>query len=529
MSGKSIHKYGFILDDLYPNQKFHSPSSTFFINDDGDIQITRTEGNTLYNWFQFNISDMHPTIFFSFDICIHYGDLENLRIHTKFEEIPHTLKEGEFHFSFEGERKGDGDFLVIDFDRCKTLSFTIKNVRIGKPSILDKENGNHKKIEFIENPFLDGIFGNVKYITKSLVINRHKNEYFIYSEDAKNDFFRVRLNNTARKIIIEFDAISIESSQINLFVNDSLEEIPITIGTEWKKYCVSFDCEKYLNRETSFLNFRVFGKVNLWLNNIKTYQPKFGSTIDKTKVGIILQGVLRPDKVDILKTINEYSSFSNNIVISTYYSDDDKELLEKIKLIPNVKIVYNSVEENLKTLHSLNINSNQNNAYHQIVSMKSGMELISDDVEIVIKTRVDCYFSDLDDFICEIYDHPDKIVSSSLFVRGMTTHLHHPSDIIFGGKKSLMDILFRESFSHYEEMFREGCRNIGEKYVHLPYIKHFYPSYKNKSQSEYLDMMTGLYYIFCLNRHSSYNFRGATKFYDLDKSSLEYFRSGCTM
>ncbi len=101
---------------------------------------------------------------------------------------------------------------------------------------------------------------------------------------------------------------------------------------------------------------------------------------------------------------------------------------------------------------------NNQNIYYQVYTTLKGLESI--DTEFVVKVRSDEIFTDLTEFINNIYDHPSKLHCTNIFLRKKSNYPFHISDYIIGGKT--IDI---------HHMF-EGAKHVLEN--HIPRNKKYF-------------------------------------------------------
>jgi len=263
-----------------------------------------------------------------------------------------------------------------------------------------------------------------------------------------------------------------------------------------------------------------------WKNNIEC--PIKNEFIEE--VSIILQGRINK-KINLEKTISLYQNHGT-VILSLYRDLEDINYINHLlKKFPNIQIVNNSYFGYINELKGKNMFRNisyLDNCYYQIkTTLIAFRKVIS---KYVIKSRLDHYYSSIGDFIKWGIDQK-KIISSSVFVRGVNYIRYHLSDHIFGGKKDEIYKIFKLALENYTP----GCPEVN---IWKPYI--FYLASFENINLDHLDnlsyakWMAKKFYIYCINRHFEYKLPYAsnivTKLNDNDKTktdSLDYFLNGC--
>ena len=247
-------------------------------------------------------------------------------------------------------------------------------------------------------------------------------------------------------------------------------------------------------------------------------------------VTIILQGIINKN-VDIFNTLSEYINYGQ-IIISIYDELEDIDIINNIKkTFPTVTIAHNNLKDNKLELTELNKFTNtpyMDNCYYQIKSTLKALEYVN--TEYVVKSRVDHYYKSVDDFI--IWGiHQNKIISSSIFVRGVNYAKYHLSDCLFSGKTCEISKMMNLALQNYNP----GCPEVN---IWKPYILHIAKinnvNLECLDDNSYAEFMAKYFYIYCINRHASYkiNYRKIINTYinDRDKTTIdskEYFLLGC--
>jgi hypothetical protein len=251
-------------------------------------------------------------------------------------------------------------------------------------------------------------------------------------------------------------------------------------------------------------------------------------------VTIILQGILCPH-VDIFKTLDEYSRICDRIVLSIYKEREDPRTIHELETrYPAVQICDNRLEDYVTGLKALNKFSGipyQDNCFYQINSTLKALETVTTD--LVVKTRVDHYYSDIATMI-ELCKKQKKIVASSVCT-GSLQKKCMVSDCLFIGPTEEIQSVFRLALEDYEaDWFFE----TPEMKIWKPYImgKAFHRNVSIENTDEYLDFMESLFEIYPVTKHRSYKLRFGSftnsndikenMDYLVQRTSREYFIHG---
>jgi hypothetical protein len=250
-----------------------------------------------------------------------------------------------------------------------------------------------------------------------------------------------------------------------------------------------------------------------------------------------MQGVLCSN-IDIKKTIENYLK-CGNVVISTYVKNDLQLISEIQEQFPDVVIIDNDLESYEKELREIGKcveSSYFNNTFYQLKTTLAGIKTISTD--FIIKTRVDHSYSNMDSFIQEGLLYPEKILSSSLFVRGLMTGTYHTryhmSDCLFMGRTDLIRKAMNLAQLHYTVGMNP------ESMIWRPYVRDVLQSRENNiytldnlPEKDYLDIMGELFHVFSAQRLEPYQMKLSyvgieTRRIDHypEKTTLEYLQRG---
>jgi len=250
-----------------------------------------------------------------------------------------------------------------------------------------------------------------------------------------------------------------------------------------------------------------------------------------------MQGVLCRD-IDIKKIIGEYLQWGD-VVISSYVKKDPKLISEIRRLFPDVIIIDNNLEWYEKELletgkyQTSAIDSHMNHTFYQLKTTLAGIQRIRTD--FMIKTRVDHEYSNMEAFVREGLANPNQILSSSIFVRGLTGSYatrYHMSDCLFMGRTDLIGMAMKLALLYYEPMNAESM-------IWRPYVYHMLQNrgynvhdLVHLPKEEYLDIMCELFRIFPGQRLEPYRLKCSwgivTERLDHhpDKTTREYLERG---
>lgn len=270
------------------------------------------------------------------------------------------------------------------------------------------------------------------------------------------------------------------------------------------------------------------GQSRFWICWKNDYEcPIYKDYIED--VSIILQGKLSND-VDIYHTLSHYIQYGQ-VILSIYRDLENINIINRIcNDFPSVHIVNNNIVQNEINLRSMNKFSGvpyHDNCYHQICTTINGLRKVIS--KYVIKSRPDHYYSSLSDFIIWMI-HQNKIISSSVYLRGTNYVRYHLSDMLFGGNINDIKKTFELAFNNYYI----GCPEI---IIWKPFL--FYKAsleninLDNLDDNSYAEWMAKNIYVYCINRHQKYRLKCngciLTNITDRDKTkedSKEYFLLG---
>jgi hypothetical protein len=158
------------------------------------------------------------------------------------------------------------------------------------------------------------------------------------------------------------------------------------------------------------------------------------------------------------------------------------------------------------------------------------LEIIN--TEYTVKTRVDHFYSGLaDGDIIQLAIDLKKILSLSLFVRGVKFAKYHLSDFLFIGNTIEINKIMNLAYENYYPMTLEI--NIWKPYIfYIAKIDNV--DIEKLNDLEYATYMDSKFYIYCINRNQNYKIKFDnnihTKVKDVDKTtdnSINYFLYGC--
>lgn len=138
--------------------------------------------------------------------------------------------------------------------------------------------------------------------------------------------------------------------------------------------------------------------------------------------------------------IRASSDAVKDIVVSTWVGND----LQYPESVAKIIRSHSPSDSRLKTLH------NSQNIYLQATSVLAGLEAI--DTPYVIKARSDEFFSRIS-LLLECF-HPEKLLTSNIFVRNVDYAKYHISDHLFVGQTSKLREAYR-ALKAYIENFSE--------------------------------------------------------------------------
>lgn len=250
-------------------------------------------------------------------------------------------------------------------------------------------------------------------------------------------------------------------------------------------------------------------------------------------VTIILQGCIYT--YELLENImNEYNKFAD-IVVSTYFENHLEFINSMILKYPNITFIDNNLEKYKNELIENNnyVNNNYvNNYYYQIKTVENAIKNVK--TKYVIKSRVDFYFSEMENFIKEMKKHDDIVSCISVYVRNYDFCInnklkYHPSDICYGGT---FDIINNISMEEIKNFCLEIICPEHRKWKH--YCKYkmemmdIQESYVLENVDNYSTFMSSIFFVYPINTNNSvYVFKNINYFNDKIKTSKEYFMYGC--
>ena len=142
---------------------------------------------------------------------------------------------------------------------------------------------------------------------------------------------------------------------------------------------------------------------------------------------------------------------------------------------------YGNLKQITKHVKDCNIYNNQN-IFFQIHTTLLGLQRVA--TRKVIKIRSDEIFTNLLPFIMRMYEFPEKLITTNLFIRRNSQFPYHCSDYIIGGSKKNIFEMFNHAnlLVHNREdtklpkTFRFHCW-VPEQILTIGYLLSFYPLY----------------------------------------------------
>ncbi len=181
--------------------------------------------------------------------------------------------------------------------------------------------------------------------------------------------------------------------------------------------------------------------------------------MDRNQVSILLRGLIHPS-IDIKKTLIEYNKYGK-IILSIYKHE--------YHLIEDVIKDFNDIEVVLNDVDVYNMEMSKYGVYHpsfyQLNQIKNGLTKVV--TPYVIESRVDHYYSNIDKLIKRHID-TNKIVTSSIFVRGFYQYKYHLSDCFIMGKTDEITKVIDLALEHFP--LPNVLRQPNEVQLWKPYI-----------------------------------------------------------
>ena len=238
------------------------------------------------------------------------------------------------------------------------------------------------------------------------------------------------------------------------------------------------------------------GKSRFWICWNNNYEcPIYSNYIEN--VSIVLQGKICND-IDIYHTLSHYISYGQ-VILSIYKDLTDINVINRIcQYFPSVHIVNNNIIQNeidLKSIGKFSGIPYHDNCYHQICTTLKGLDKVIS--KYVIKSRTDHYYASLNNFIKFMIDQ-NKIITSSVYVRGVDWTRYHLSDMLFGHYTNEIKLLFNLALTNYYP----GCPEI---VIWKPFL--FYKASLDNinldelDNNSYAEWMAKNCYVYCINIH----------------------------
>ncbi len=241
-------------------------------------------------------------------------------------------------------------------------------------------------------------------------------------------------------------------------------------------------------------------------------------------ITILLQGVVHAD-VDLNMILCAYTKYCP-VILSIY--DTDYETVQTIaREYKNVTIVQNNFDEFIKDQKERKLHfpsAYHNNAYYQIRTTLAGLEHVH--TSWVLKSRVDHFYEGLDDFINTGFTM-DKVISSSLFVRGHKMRYHY-SDCLFMARTEPIQNTFLLAERNYKAEYPEML--IWSSYFTL-YFQEQKIAMEKLSDQEYYEWVDKHLYVYGINKFPSFRIKVMNKVItsskDCHRPTVEYLQHGC--
>jgi hypothetical protein len=142
----------------------------------------------------------------------------------------------------------------------------------------------------------------------------------------------------------------------------------------------------------------------------------------------------------------------------------------------------------------------------------------------VIKTRMDTYFSNLNNFINHSIDNETKITHINIYTRGFIQILYHPSDILFGGTYININNIFNSCSSKIAP-FPEV--NIFKNYIISKLIELNVDIHSFETDiNVYSENMSKIFDVYNLLNLTPYFFKHM-QFNNTQKSTRDFYKYGC--
>jgi hypothetical protein len=257
------------------------------------------------------------------------------------------------------------------------------------------------------------------------------------------------------------------------------------------------------------------------------------------QVTIVLQGCIHTFEL-LEKIIDEYNKFAN-IVVSTYFVNYLENINCMILKYPNITFIDNNLEKYKNELiennnycesQSNEQNNYMNNYYYQIKTVENAMKHVK--TKYVIKSRVDFYFSEMENFMKEMLKRDDIISCISIYVRSYNFFIEnnmkfHASDICYGGTFDIINKISMDEINSFcleigcseNKKFRHYCKDKMEQ-------MNIQESYVLANVDNYSNFMSSIFFVYPINTNNSvYIFKDIKYFNDENRTSKEYFIYGC--
>jgi len=288
-----------------------------------------------------------------------------------------------------------------------------------------------------------------------------KNNIYDLNNSINDEEMKIYLINKAKHIII-LGASSTYYININYYLHDTNDVFitilshPTSVDINWsfqihdniiKQHMPSHYCVNIMDQVYNNWSFK--GEIIRDVENIDNVIERLRLNMYNYNTTIILQGEIYNEELAD-KTIDYYRKIAY-VIVSTYY-ENKYDIIERLKKkYPTVIFLNNNLEEyksflintdNYCTSESTIRNDHMNHYYYQIKTTETALKCVK--TKYVIKSRIDCYFSDMENFIKETIKNDDVITCIDMWIRSydfcMIHNLkYHASDVCYGGTYEIVN------------------------------------------------------------------------------------------
>jgi hypothetical protein len=235
-------------------------------------------------------------------------------------------------------------------------------------------------------------------------------------------------------------------------------------------------------------------------------------------ITIIIQGYII-NEVDLITTITEYQKYGK-IIISSYFEnhvDLKKNILDNF---PTVILIDNDINDFSSQFDKSNYN--HRHCFFQISTCQKALQYVN--TPYIIKTRTDNYFSNINKFIYEVINNPEKITSIQYYIRGFHNCKYHPSDILFGGSYDNITSIFNNTHN-FDSNIPEVI--IFKNFI-LQKIKNMDMDIHDVDNNIdiYAETMSKIFNVYNISNLEPYYFKNYN-FNHSNVSTIDFFKHGC--